>query len=263
MPANFRLADLSPLQHPRYDTRPCLIAHRTNPGPLAVYLAPVGVDAFGVTFRLKYAALGTNVFSNLSAFLKFHLREPSHAAFISVIKNWMALDEAERNHSGNVVWSPTDLCAKCVDRTTSSGAHVEDSLDFLLTMEDDPMDRAEGTLHLDVNMASVRDIDDGATVAGALDELREAQEGLATALEQNDQLQDANVQLQAQLAAQKADLEKVRRAFAAAQASQPLPPTIAPPPPTGANPSGSATQDTTTNLGPITECGGGSSTPEP
>ena len=236
----------------------------TNPGPLPVYLTPLGIDAYGVTVRKKYFALATNVFSNLTAFLKFHLREPTHAAFISVIKNWMALDEAERNQRGNIVWFPSELRSKCVDQSTSDGRQVEDSLDFLMGVDDDPMEHVEGTLHIDVNMASVRDIDDGATVAGALDELREAQEGLVSALEQNDQLQDENAKLQARLRQQQALIEanqaemaRVQRAFAHSSAAQAAAAQATTPAPTSDDPGGSSQNQS------VTGRGGGSSTQGP
>lgn len=74
--------------------------------------------------------------------------------------------------------SPTDLCAK---QMLSNGDLVDGGLEFLDDSWDDPTDIFDGTLEIDMDMADAKDIDDSATVAGAMDELRKRESQLEDA----------------------------------------------------------------------------------
>src|SRR5210317_166796 len=72
-------------------------------------------------------------------------------------------------------------------------------LDFLDGFGDDPMDVFDGTLTIDMMIANSKDIDDGATVAGAMEDLRKTEEQLQEAFTeievQGQRLEATSVQL--------------------------------------------------------------------
>jgi hypothetical protein len=169
-----------------------------EPSPLFIMVLPNEVDdEYFVVVRQRYEALALNVLNNLPAFLKFHLRELSFNNFLKVLSKWTATDLARRNQLGNIVWFPGELRTRCVDNPTDqpTGPKVADPLAFLLRMED-PSEILEGTLHIDVNSDNARDVDDGLTVIGALDDLKEREEQLLSALQTIDVMQDAHTELE-------------------------------------------------------------------
>ena len=142
-------------------------------------------DTYIVVVRERYAALAENVLANITAFLKFHLRELTHQSFMKVLAKWMATDEAVYNKKANIAWSPDELRSNCMNPPSSlGGVVVEDALDFVLRVGDDPMITMEGTLHIDPNMASVKDIDDGLTVIGFMDDWKAQHNDLTHAIQQ-------------------------------------------------------------------------------
>ena len=59
---------------------------------------------------------------------------------------------------------------------------VDEAIDFLDGFGSDPLDVGEALLEFDMEMADAKDIDDGATVAGAMDELLEKDSQLEAAI---------------------------------------------------------------------------------
>ena len=88
----------------------------------------------------------------------------------------------------DLVWCTTELRAK---PGSAIQAATVDGLEFLEGFGEDPTDVFDGTLEFDLEMADAKDIDDGATVAGAMDELRDREAQLA----------DTHAELEAQAAA--------------------------------------------------------------
>ncbi|CAJ1934934.1 unnamed protein product [Cylindrotheca closterium] len=78
-------------------------------------------------------------------------------------------------------------------------------MDFLLCMED-PVEILEGTLHIDIHAKHVRDVDDGLSVIGYLDDWNESQAQLQTALQTIETITDKKNSLNR-------DLQSVRDEF--------------------------------------------------
>ena len=128
---------------------------------------------------------------------------------------------------GKNEWIAAELRSRCLDnnRTDKSQApRVQNPMEFLLRMED-PTEILEGTFHIDMNAQHVRDVDDGLTVIGALDDWKDNQEQLQTALQtidvitdEKDELAKASQQLRDELEAVKAVQAALTRS---AQGSEP------------------------------------------
>ncbi|CAJ1938806.1 unnamed protein product [Cylindrotheca closterium] len=142
-----------------------------SPSPLFVMILPAKEDGcYFVVVRQRYLPLAMNVLDNLPSFLQFHLGELSFPNFIRVIKNWSATDLAYQNRKLHIEWVPSELRFRCIDDPTDEqGPQVRDPMDFLLCMED-PVEILEGTLHIDIHAKHVRDVDDGLSVLGYLDD---------------------------------------------------------------------------------------------
>ncbi|CAJ1926817.1 unnamed protein product [Cylindrotheca closterium] len=195
-----------------------------------------------------------NVLDNLPSFLQFHLGESLFPNFIRVIKNWSATDLAYQNRKLHVEWVPSELRSRCIDDPTDDqGPQVRDPMDFLLCMED-PVEILEGTLHIDIHAKHVRDVDDGLSVIGYLDDWNESQAQLQTALQTIETITDEKNSLNRDLQSVRDELEAMKAAQETAAAMTELSKTVTPVPmlavdvPTG--PPGQTRASTTTLLSP-------------
>ena len=151
------------------------------------------VGTFVIIIRNKFAPLGRNVFiGGLEAFLTHHLAEMNDTVADVIMKKWISSADVERSRRRNLIWDIAELRAR--ESTVANGG-VDEALQFLDGFGPDPMDVFDGTLEIDLNMIRERDVDDGATVAGALDELREAETHLEHAFLEIE-LKDARLDLQ-------------------------------------------------------------------
>ncbi|CAJ1959607.1 unnamed protein product [Cylindrotheca closterium] len=226
-----------------------------RPSPLFVMILPAEEDGcYFVVVRQRYLPLAMNVLDNLPSFLQFHLGESSFPNFIRVIKNWSATDLAYQNRKLHVEWVPSELRSRCIDNPTDNqGPRVRDPMDFLLCMED-PVEILEGTLHIDIHAKHVRDVDDGLSVIGHLNNWNESQAQLQTALQTIETITDEKNSLNRDLQSVRDELEAMKAAQETAAAMTELSKTVRPVPmltvdvPTG--PPGQTRVSTTTLLSP-------------
>jgi hypothetical protein len=86
-----------------------------------------------------------------------------------ILKKWISNSAIQNCCRKNIVWNTDELWAKEASMSTSG---TDEGLEFLDGFGDDPMDVYDGTLEFDLEMSDTKNIDNGATVAGALDKLR-------------------------------------------------------------------------------------------
>ena len=150
-------------------------ANRT-PAPLFQMILPSPISGCYIfVVRAKFEALANNVLNQLPAFLIYHLE--LWRDFVNqrkTLRAWICKTVVETSINGAFVWDPTTLSA------TSEHAKNEtliDEHDLWLTHLQSPSDeeRFKGALTINLRTASVRDMDDGATVASVLAELRRLQ----------------------------------------------------------------------------------------
>jgi len=161
--------------------------------------------------RRKFEALAKNVLRDVVPFFNFHLNEPSDAKLTKILSKWVSGNDIQRSFSQNLEWDPERLSAR---RTNHNTAMLDDGLDFLDGFGEDPLDIYDGTLTIDLNIANSKDIDDGATVAGAMEDLRatEAQlEDAFTEIEiQGQQIEERDKKLAAQHKALEEERERTK-----------------------------------------------------
>jgi len=166
---------------------------------------------FAFVCRRKFEALAKNVLRDVVPFFKFHLNEPSDAKLTKILRKWVSGNDIQRSFSQNLEWDPERLSARRTNQTTTM---LDDGLDFLDGFGEDPLDIYDGTLTIDLNIANSKDIDDGATVAGAMEDLRatEAQlEDAFTEIEiQGQQIEERDKKLVAQQKALEEERERTR-----------------------------------------------------
>jgi hypothetical protein len=170
----------------------------SRPGPLFLMILPGEMEGtFVLVSRLKFATLARNVLQSLVPFFTHHLLEGSTPRVDRVLRKWISKSAIQHARRRNLVWCTESLRAKDASKIRVS---VDEGLEFLDGFGADPTDVFDGSLAFDLDMADAKDIDDGATVAGELDELRETESQLDDAL---------------------SELERVKRLLAAAMLQQP------------------------------------------
>ena len=121
---------------------------------------------------------------------------------------WIPKSEILLTRRRNLVWCTNTL--RAIEATEHSDM-VEETLEFLDDVIEDTTDVYQGHLSIDMDMANAKDIDDGQTVTGMLDEMQEREQ----------QLEDAIVEIEARdnaLAAKEHALAQQKAATAALQA---------------------------------------------
>ena len=150
-----------------------------RPSPLFLMILPGEMEGTWIfVSRLKYAALARSVLNGLVPFLTEHLVERLPGRHDKILSKWLSKTLIAQTRRRNLVWCNENLCAKAAS-TTQLG--TDEGYEFLEGCED-PLDILEARLTLDPEMAAIKDIDDGATVAGEMDELREAESLLEDAM---------------------------------------------------------------------------------
>ncbi|CAJ1926829.1 unnamed protein product [Cylindrotheca closterium] len=150
------------------------------PSPLFIMVLPGEMEGtYLFISRLKYAALATNVLNGLVPFFTHHLGELTTTQANRVIAKWLSMSLIHTTRRKELVWCLETLRARPSDQTLQG---IDEAIDFLDGFGSDPLDVAEAKLEFDMEMADAKDIDDGATVAGAMDELLEKDSQLEAAI---------------------------------------------------------------------------------
>ncbi|CAJ1967895.1 unnamed protein product, partial [Cylindrotheca closterium] len=150
------------------------------PSPLFIMVLPGEMEGtYLFISRLKYAALATNVLNGLVPFFTHHLGELTTTQANRVITKWLSISLIHTTRRKELVWCLETLRARPLDQTLQG---IDEAIDFLDGFGSDPLDVAKAKLEFDMEMADAKDIDDGATVAGAMDELLEKDSQLEAAI---------------------------------------------------------------------------------
>jgi hypothetical protein len=150
-------------------------ANRT-PAPLFQMILPSPIHGCYIfVVRAKFEALANNVLNQLPAFLIYHLELwRDFANQRKALRSWMCKTVVETYINGAFVWDPVTLSATSEHAKNNA---LIDERDLWLTHLQSPSEeeRFKGALTINLKTASVRDMDDGATVASVLAELRRLQ----------------------------------------------------------------------------------------
>ncbi|CAJ1956174.1 unnamed protein product, partial [Cylindrotheca closterium] len=135
------------------------------PSPLFIMVLPGEMEGtYLFISRLKYAALATNVLKGLVPFFTHHLGASTTTRSNRVLGKWFPKSLIHTTRRKELVWCLETLRARPADQTQQG---VDKAIDFLDGFGSDPLDVGEAKLEFDMDMADAKDIDDGATVAGA------------------------------------------------------------------------------------------------
>jgi len=143
-----------------------------NPSPLFVTIMPGkgrnGTYLFVV--RCKYAALARNVLRGLVPFLRHHLQMSYSSRSDKILKRWISNEAVTAANRAPLVWNTTEFRAKA---DLGGPQTIESGFSFLDDVLYDPTEVFDGTLDIDLEIS--KDIDNGATVADATQELWETE----------------------------------------------------------------------------------------
>ncbi|CAJ1944767.1 unnamed protein product [Cylindrotheca closterium] len=182
---------------------------RHEAGPLFLMILPGEMEgSYIFVCRKKYGQLARNVLRGIVLFLIHHLCELTDMQADRVLGKWIPKSEIQATRRKCLVWCTNTLRAiEASDQSTK----VEEALEFLDDVIEDTTDVYQGQLSIDMNMANAKDIDNGQTVTGTLDEMHKREQ----------QLEDAFVEIEARdnaLAAKDQALAQQKAATAALQA---------------------------------------------
>ena len=183
---------------------------RLIPSALFTHIVPSDETGFWLFIvRKKYAALARQVLKDLVAFLIYHLMEETIEAEDAIFRKWMDMTAVNASRARGMVWDPARLMALS-EADETANMDLDRGLDFLDDFDVDPTDiDFNGVLELDLEMADVKAIDEGATILGVLNESRRLQTAQQKILETQAAIVDErakNASLQAQLDAANAQL---------------------------------------------------------
>ncbi|CAJ1945362.1 unnamed protein product [Cylindrotheca closterium] len=158
---------------------------RHKAGPLFLMILPGEMEgSYIFVCRKKYGQLARNVLRGIVPFLIHHLCELTDMQADRVLGKWIPKSEIQATRRKWLVWSTNTL--RAIEASDQS-AKVEEALEFLDDVIEDTTDVYQGQLSIDMDMANAKDIDDGQTVTGMLDEMHEREQ----------QLEDAFVEIEA------------------------------------------------------------------
>ncbi|CAJ1967248.1 unnamed protein product [Cylindrotheca closterium] len=209
---NHFLKDLSPAQRKLAEATDRKLKNdidRHKAGPLFLMILPGEMEgSYIFVCRKKYGQLARNVLRGIVPFLIHHLCELTNTQADRVLGKWIPKSEIQATRRKCLVWCTNTLRAiEASDQSTK----VEEALEFLDDVIEDTTDVYQGQLSIDMDMANAKDIDDGQTVTGMLDEMHKHEQ----------QLEDAFVEIEAcdnALAAKDQALAQQKAATAALQA---------------------------------------------
>jgi len=174
---------LTPAQHRRAreaERKRKMDLDNNTPSPLFIMVLPGEMEGtYLFISRLKYGALAVNVLKGLVPFFTHHLGESTTTQSNRVIGKWLSKSLIHTTRRKELVWCLETLRAR---PAAQSQQGVDEAIDFLDGFGSDPLDVGEALLEFDMEMADAKDIDDGATVAGAMDELLEKDSQLEAAI---------------------------------------------------------------------------------
>ena len=171
-------------------------------------------DIWLFAVRKKYSSVATRVLNDLVAFLIYFLQEETITREDFVLRKWVDTSQLAASRERGKTWVPGENAAVSQVELTEQ---MDLGMGFLdeLGMEDPIPDTFHGAVTIDLNMADVRSIDEGATIIGLLNEqmrLKQAQEELTDALTtiaQERREKQAQAQRIAELEAQMALLQNM------------------------------------------------------
>ena len=162
-------------------------------------------DIWLFTTRKKYASVARQVLNDLVAFLIYFLQEDTVSKEDFVLRKWLDMSQVQASRDRGKTWVENDNAAVSQVELTQQ---MDLGMGFLdeLGMEDPISTDFQGRVSIDLEMADVRSIDEGATIVGILNEqmrIKQAQDDLVEALST---IQKERLENQAQ-AARMADME--------------------------------------------------------
>ena len=191
------------------------------PSPLFIMVLPGEMEGtYLFISRLKYGALAVNVLKGLVSFFTHHLGESTTNQSNRVIGKWLPKSLIHTTRRKELVWCLETLRAR---PAVQSQQGVDEAIDFLDGFGSDPLDVAEAMLEFDMEMADAKDIDDGATVAGAMDELLEKDSQLEAAITEIEFKDNLLSEQSSALEAERLRSEQLARELAAMRLLQPQP----------------------------------------
>ena len=140
--------------------------YEEKPVFLSMFPAKQG-NAYVMMARKQNAGVASEIVQCFPAFIEFYLREAGCKDPHRVLKKWFTSDALSRSKRLGYTWDPVEM------RGASSNGVRSASSDFCFADElgmSDPTDAFKGNLVVDPNRAQVREIDDGDTVAGVLED---------------------------------------------------------------------------------------------
>lgn len=184
-------------------------------------IGPVGNGFFFFTSRLKVLQLAQNVINGLPEFLVFHLEEPTKELAEKVAAQWVGQAAIIKMRQESRYWCHDDLCAKRSEAMDTQDRRDESGLDWLGWCMD-VTDQVRGYLQIDQDSADCKDIDDGATVAGAADELKEATEMISDLVKDITIKEDQMEVLQKTIEVKDSEVARLHQRIAALEAQAAL-----------------------------------------
>ena len=154
--------------------------------PIWTVIQPSGgdPDIWLFTTRKKYSTVARNILNDLVAFLIFFLQEDTIEQEDIVLRKWVDSNQVQASRERGKTWMEGENAAVSqVEQTQQMdlGMGFLDELDM-----DDPIQAAfRGRVSIDLEMADVRSIDEGATIVGILNEqmrIKQSQDELVEAL---------------------------------------------------------------------------------
>ena len=157
--------------------------------------------------------MAVRILSQLPAFLIYHLCEKTVKGEDFILRKWMDMSQVRKSRDDGLVWNPAELRATS-EVTATAKMRLDEGMGFMEGVSLDPTEyQWKGELEIDLEMNPVKDMDDGLTVAGILDEAR-----------RNNLAREENVQMRVKMAGMKAqsDIDAARIAMleAALEASK-------------------------------------------
>ena len=159
-----------------------------NKAPLFTMILPSSIhNCYVFVVRKKFEQLAINILDELAAFTIFHLelwRDPKQER--ATLRKWLCKSHLEHTSRYAMVWDEVEMKAVSEHQRNQELQENEEWLHSLVSRPSDD-DEFYGTVVVDLKTPAVQDIDNGATVASVVDEMRRLQavnEDLVEALDE-------------------------------------------------------------------------------
>lgn len=173
-----------------------------NAFPLFAQVFPRTGAKCSFTVREKSFQLGNQVLAHPIPFVIWALAEPTIKDENRVLRKWFPMADVKYIRDRSLAWSPTESA------TRQEGLDIEGvghGLGFLDELDLDPLDALNCEVQIDLEMTSVRDIDDGAKVIGAMQDILDLREQELHLREENHRQAEEIERLRRQLQANGGD----------------------------------------------------------